>query len=379
MTRNWLKNAALLGAGCLAAFLLLEVFIAFYPPLQPRVRGGHIVLFPHKSYLIENDKFPKLDKVITRSNNSLGLRGPEPPENFAEVLTVIALGGSTTEGFYLSDGKTWPERFGARLDGAFRGSWVNNAGMDGHSTFGHSVLMSEYIVKLRPKAVLLLTGLNDMGKASPDRFDLQLTGHGGRSLPARLFIYGARHSRVLALAQNAILHARAIKAGVGHGELDLRDAARARLPEGKLAELRTRHEPLAGAYALRLAAIADQAREAGIEPFFITQPMLCGEGKDPATGEDLETLADTPEYVNCRGRWRTLEIYNDAMRRFAAEKKVRICDLARKMPKDSRYYYDSVHFTAEGADMVGAIVYADLCRALSGLSPGTFTGCGERG
>ncbi|MHB0997274.1 MAG: hypothetical protein ACYC2I_12965, partial [Elusimicrobiales bacterium] len=112
MTKDALKNAALLAAGCLAAFLLLEGFLRLYGPLQTRVRGGDIILFPYKRYEVKNDRFSKLEKEITRSNNSLGFRGPELPPDPAEVLTVIAVGGSTTEGFYLSDGKSWPEQLG---------------------------------------------------------------------------------------------------------------------------------------------------------------------------------------------------------------------------------------------------------------------------
>ena len=42
--------------------------------------------------------------------------------------------------------------------------WLNNAGLDGHSTFGHIILFKDYIVKLKPKIILFLVGANDVGR-----------------------------------------------------------------------------------------------------------------------------------------------------------------------------------------------------------------------
>ena len=83
----------------------------------------------------------------------------------------MAVGGSTTEGFYLSDGRTWPERLAVRLRPEMRKVWVNNAGLDGHSTFGHLLLTRQAIVPLHPKVMLYLVGVNDMFADAPRGFD----------------------------------------------------------------------------------------------------------------------------------------------------------------------------------------------------------------
>ncbi len=374
MTKNFLKNAAVLAAGCLAALLLLEAFLAFYGPLKGRVRGDKIILFPYKRYVVENDRFPKLEKSIVRSNNSLGFRGPEPLPAGERALTVIAVGGSTTEGFYLSDGKSWPELLGGKLAASFTRAWVNNAGMDGHSTFGHRALLAAYIVKLKPRAVIFLTGLNDMGLSSASRFDRLLTENSGRPLPARALVWAASKSRTFSLFQNLLLHSRAIKAGLVHGELDLKAAKTAALPPEKRAELLRKHAAGAAAYGERLAGLAALCRENGIEPLLATQPLLCGLGKDPATGADLELLEAGAEFANCGGQWAALQLYNAETRRVAAELKAPLIDLAARLPKDSRYYYDFSHFTAEGAELAAELVYRDACRPLSALSPEAFSG-----
>lgn len=375
MTKDALKSAALLGTGCLIAFLLLEGFLRVYGPLQTRLRGGDIILFPYKRYEVKNDRFPKLEAEIVRSNNSLGFRGPELPAAPAKALTVIAVGGSTTEGFYLSDGKSWPERLGTALAASFEGPWVNNAGMDGHSTFGHEALLKSYILKLKPKAVVFLTGLNDMGLTSASRFDRLLTENRERPLPARALVWAAAHSRVASLLQNLLLYSSAIKAGLVHAELDLKTMKTAELTPGLKADLLSRHTEGAAAYARRLAGLVELCRDNGMEPVLVTQPLLCGKGRDPVTGADLEKLATADEYVNCAGQWTALELYNAQTRRLGRELKVTVSDLAANLPKDSRYYYDFSHFTAEGAQQVADLVYRDACPRLARLSPETFKGC----
>jgi hypothetical protein len=59
---------------------------------------------------------------------------------------------------------------------------------------------------------------------------------------------------------------------------------------------------------------------------------------------------------------------NDVTRRVAATRQVLLVDLAREMPKDSRFFYDFLHFTNEGAQRVGEIIAADLMPHLSPIA-----------
>ncbi len=53
-------------------------------------------------------------------------------------------------------------------------------------------------------------------------------------------------------------------------------------------------------------------------------------------------------------------MYNDVIRNIAKEKKIFIIDLAKLMPKDSRYFYDEYHFTNLGAEKVAEIIFNDI-------------------
>ena len=65
---------------------------------------------------------------------------------------------------------------------------------------------------------------------------------------------------------------------------------------------------------------------------------------------------------NCLLQEKVLELYNDVLR--SDSSRIIVIDLARKMPKDSRYYYDFIHFTNEGAEKVAEILAGELQKTI---------------
>ena len=119
------------------------------------------------------------------------------------------------------------------------------------------------------------------------------------------------------------------------------------------------HRPYLDAYARRIDEILELCRRNGIEPVLLTQPALNGDAVDPTTGVRLDTAAigkDANGHVN----WLVQELYNDVTRRKSAAASVLLIDLAREMPKDSKYFADWIHFTGAGAALVGELVYRHL-------------------
>jgi hypothetical protein len=67
--------------------------------------------------------------------------------------------------------------------------------------------------------------------------------------------------------------------------------------------------------------------------------------------------------------WSLLELYNDALRQVGSERGVLVVDLAREVPKDSRLFYDFVHFNNDGSELVASLVAAKLCPFLASRFP----------
>ena len=100
-------------------------------------------------------------------------------------------------------------------------------------------------------------------------------------------------------------------------------------------------------------------RSAGVQPVFLTQPSLFGAFKDSVTGIDMTNKwMNNHDADNCLLQEKILEMYNDVLRNDSS--RITVIDLSRKMPKDSRYYYDFIHFTNEGAEKVAEILATEL-------------------
>jgi lysophospholipase L1-like esterase len=360
----------LLLLGIAVSVALLEVVLRLYNPFQTRIRGDRIILSKNETIRIKNKIAKRLDPVITVTLNSLGFRGAEPPVDFERYLTIIAVGGSTTYCLMLSDGKTWPADLGDRLGNSFQGVWINNAGMLGHSTFAHIVLLEEVVSKMHPKVVLFLVGLNDVAKARLGAGDSTMVK--GRIIfsSAKGFLWSvSAYSEVVALGVNLYHSFDGYRAPLVRSNLELTKVGYLSVTR----EVEERYvarctELCIQSYETRLKRLIDISRQAGIEPVFITQPLLVGPAVDDITKVDLAAIRVDK---TCNGEmwWESLEAYNDVTRKVGRENNVLVIDLARQMPKSSRYFWDYDHYTNEGAQVVADIVYRSLCPMLANKFP----------
>ncbi len=355
---------ALAVAGVTAALLLLEIFLRLYNPLGIRVWGDRIQLPRGSRQVMSNAWSPKLDPVITVSRNSIGFRGPDPPRDFDERTTIVAVGGSTTECLYLSDGSDWPAVLAERLGHAFPGIWVDNAGLDGHATFGHLALLDQMLAQLRPRVAVFLVGLNDVGRENAKPREEART-------EASALERVARHSAVAANLVSLRRKRAAEAFNLGHRELDLRATPRMEVHRPHAQEVLAWHRQrcLPG-YRTRIREILRRCRQYGIEPVLMTQPALYGGGKDDVTGVDLGWIqVDAERRIHGGLAWRILEEYNEVVREEGRAANVLVIDAALRMPKSSRFYYDFVHFTREGARELAALAATDLCPFLAARFP----------
>ena len=64
---------------------------------------------------------------------------------------------------------------GVKLQHDFNKLWLNNAGFCGHSTYGHYILMHNFMAKLQPKVAVFLIGINEVGVSNPREFDTRMS------------------------------------------------------------------------------------------------------------------------------------------------------------------------------------------------------------
>jgi len=372
-----------LGFATFIALAILETYLRVLDPFPILLRGGRISLPANSERQFAADGLPGLEDRITVRFNSLGFRGPEPPADWNERLTIVCVGGSTTQCIYLSEGTTWPDRLAQKLLADHPQVWLNNAGLDGHSTFGHLQLLEQYLAGLHPKLILFYMGLNDVDRSDLNASDLstvrtepQASDSPVRAIQRTLL----RFSDTFALMDNFRMQWLAHRKGLTHGE----PIAHRRLSElaaseplseptgidsqvaaSRSAWLATRDPRSLAGYEMRVRKLVSRCRELKIGCVLITQPVLYGEGIDDVTGVNLErvSVGDT----DGAGHWQLLKLYNQATTQVASELNVPLIDLANLMPKSSRYFYDLTHYNLAGAEQAANLIFQELSPRLHEL------------
>lgn len=338
----------------LFTFLALEILLRIYNPFPSRIKGEQIILPTNQVYYFRNNiDIESIDKEVRVQYNSLGFQGPEKPANFDSCLSMVTVGGSTTACMYISTEKTWPTLLGNQLSTSFRNVWLNNAGKDGHSSFGHMFMLRDHLIPLKPKLIIFLTGINDV-----DRTDLAV--HEDKR-PRSLARFVLRHSEVANIVVAFLRNRKAISKGLIREIRDFKTKNNdtLQLSEDTMQLALKYQQPMVQAYERRMRAVIDTCLAHNIKPVLLTQPLLTGGGIDTLSGMNLDKVRIV-RGINGELWARKLDLYNHALKRLAKERSLLCIDLAAMLPKSTRYYYDFVHYTNAGTQKIVELITPEL-------------------
>jgi hypothetical protein len=103
------------------------------------------------------------------------------------------------------------------------------------------------------------------------------------------------------------------------------------------------------------------ARAHDISPVFLTQPILYGDGEKwtRLQGESF-WMRDQRLSVSAATYRRMLDIFNRKLLDICRQTSVPCIDLAAMIPTDQEYFYDSMHFTERGAELVAQDIFRHM-------------------
>ena len=353
---RFFRNIIYLTYLLVVVFVSLEIILRIYYPFPVRIRGDRFELSTNQTYTFHNNgRSPRLDSIIIHKRNSIGFRGADPGPDIASRLSILTIGGSTTECTYLNEGRTWADLLGRRLAAQYPQVWINNAGLDGHSTFGNLDLLHYYIPTLsfRPKIALFLLGFNDV-----DRGDLSGCDPGYNNNPAfRIKKWAKRYLETVNLLSDLknSLSPPPLFSPLAVPDNAPSPPAQQRMDSTQLDSTMKHLAQLLPAYKQRLIGLIDICRKEGIHPVFITQPLIVNGDSPPS---------------EWRLAWLKLQPYNRTTKEVALEQGIPCIDLAQEMPAESALYYDILHYTNKGAEKVSEIVYRGLRPWIDTTFPG---------
>jgi lysophospholipase L1-like esterase len=371
----WLLALVAIGVTALLGELALRALSPVPDPYQrewatPNAVNAYIRLEYPRRYSAVTEAEPGLPGVSGRhrfTTNNVGLRGdslavPKP----ADEYRVFAVGGSTTECFYLDDEEALPrviERELASQRAGGRRIRVYNAGLSGAASDDHLAMIGQRLVHLEPDLIVVLAGINDLrrGIAGFDYLHFDVYGPEDWVPAYQRWMMKSQILRRLHYLRvkidpdpTRIQEQRMLKSTYAR-RIRLQNAT----PESDaVPRVDTQ------SYATNLASVAGIARAHGFRLVFVTQPTSWNSTIDP--GARAWHWMRHYQGVTYReaAMDAALEQMNDVMRGFAAGDSTLVYDLAREMPRSLEYFYDDCHFNAAGAAWVGRRLAAFLAGSL---------------
>ena len=372
---NWLLAAAtllmMLGvAEAMLRWLSSDTFHIWPPGLESRFEPVTEIM-------------PGVEGTSAFTINDMGVRGRNRVAE--DRLSILALGGSTTECLYLDDRETWPWLLQDLLNagaGPLK-TWIGNAGRSGHSTRNH-VLQARKMLEQYPdvEVLILMIGVNDLVlRLQKDTEFLPLEQESQRyrrKLFYRSFavippmVKELPFLRRLALWQNV----RMVKKRI----MQQHDLANVETATGRTYIERRHERASAGViretlpdltmglneYEQNVRAIIDHAGGLDVRVVLLTQPSMWDLELPSELSKFLWLggVGDPPgAYYSVGALAQGMAIYNRRLLELCTQTSATCIDVAAELARDTTVFYDDVHFNEGGARQVADLVAKGLVRA----------------
>ncbi|MEK8023828.1 MAG: GDSL-type esterase/lipase family protein [Candidatus Hydrogenedentota bacterium] len=370
-----MKRIFLVLFAIVVSLLIVELILAWISPRSP-IFDPRLALYPY--FRIERHPTIRgLASPAFYTTNAWGLRGTDPPLPFRNAYSIITVGGSTTMCALNDDERTWPavmERELKSSDLFDRPVWVANAGVDGQTSWGHRVVMERVIGTIKPDCALLMVGLNDAslclaGRETAGPADEWLVLDPRKSGKSKLF-WNSRLLQFLWL-EDRLRSRRVVPGAYAHRQIKFETATVQQgapvdtaTPDSDLLRILGLPDTIAHPYAANLREIIRAGRAMPVRMVLVSQPVLYGHGACDYDGAllDIEAdgairwLADPQRVFRIRDLEALMMYFNRVTERVAREEGVEFFDLAARIPRRQEYFYDGIHFTDAGSELIGRTV-----------------------
>jgi hypothetical protein len=295
--------------------------------------------------------YPDRPTIVYRRDAN-GFRGPgvDPAH-----VSILAIGGSTTNEVMIAEEDTWTVRLETLLRQRGCPQTIANSGVDGYTTYGHIASFDGWfdrIPGLKPRFVLAYIGLNDVAfDANDPTMRRDDTPRNDVSPRARFLAYVAANSAVHQLYSKLRGWWHARQAGLAHGLVAVRPNAvwkPAPLSPPQLDYIRVE----ASGYRGRLEQLNARIHALGARPIYITQRRIDGRQVD-GSWQEIEGSSGALFVA-------TLQTLNREMLGFCRETGEACVDLAGKLVIPTDEFYDPMHTTPAGSARIAGFLADEL-------------------
>lgn len=322
------------------------------------------VLLPSLQAMAQSDTLVRRPYIIRVDENGfiMPAKVHEHPD-----LTLVFLGGSTTECIYDDENNRFPYLAGHLLEES-TGLRVNsyNAAKSGNDSLHSLDVLLNKVVPLKPDLVAMMHNINDLSillfeksywNRNPSRSPLIEKKPDWRTVGKNLqeTFQLARDLVVpnLYAALHRLLHA------AGKSQADEFQQVRGQ-------KIEVNQDFLVREFALNLQTFINICRARGITPVLLTMPSRLQDDPDPLIRRLMQRLEEQNgiTYRDFKGAF---DRFNQAIREVAAQNRVLLVDLAQEIPQEKEYMSDVVHFNPAGSRLAAQKIAAGLSPLLAAL------------
>lgn len=356
-----------------ALFILIscEIFLSYMYP----VSREYSIWPPHLYEIFEpsDETTPGVSGKGRFRINSLGLRSDEPPNDDRKIFYVM--GGSTVIDLYLDQDRAWVQQLQTKSSLLDVPTWVGNLGRSSMATM-HNLLMFKHLIPNlpKPKIVINLVGVNDLQLALKSSYLRDMTEEMHMSWifsrqPAKSFWDNLAivrfHHRIVDWRMKSKLGP--VQTNKGNGFIEWKKCRAEAKPEDIVNHLPDLSNAIQE-YRQNLNVLVDNANAIKATTIFLTQPTTWSDRMGP---EELSQLlaggvgpnsewCKVKKYYSPAALSLGMEKFNSTLLSVCKERNLFCIDLANKVPKKAKYFYDEMHLSDAGADLVSDIVSKEI-------------------
>lgn len=290
--------------------------------------------------------------LVTYHRDDHGLRGQYPSP---DKITILTIGGSTTDQRYIDDHDTWQNKLVENFAQAGKKIYIANAGVDGQSTRGHLYSFDIWfplIPDLAPQYILAYIGVNDLHIELKEEFDTM------KSNSFKYQIYHTiRNNSILFRAFSiikGILQANQSKIIHGTSQESVRQWA---FPEKDpdLLSLEKANQKRLMAYEQRVRKLISKIRALGAKAIITTQNRADYHMRN---GRPLGSVDQNGTVT--LGLYGMQTLFNQRAMKACQDMQAICLDAGSDLELSEEDFYDSIHNTPSGANKLAQYLFKKL-------------------
>ena len=314
-----------------------------------------------------NELFPEGESLVNNIHiNNFGFRHSDDIDSLKNELRILAIGGSTTQGYDYRYDKTWCQVLEKKLESQMKLPVnVYNGGTAGASMFDHIALLQNRAIHLKPDMVILFAGVNDLNLLLGDNNKYRFNDIYERSESVTWYKLLLGKSSIYKLLKNAMINLKKPKPNS-----NIKERKHRPLPEGVpvqfadhiIPPLETQLLPLAANpiidydyYKRMVSSFIGTCKANGIPLMVITQPTTWL-SEDQILQKYHWMFKNKQNKFNKDFMQEAMDNMNEDVAKICLSNNVPVFRAESNLPINGEYFYDDCHFTPKGSVLLGNIL-----------------------